>query len=800
MLLDAGVIGNLARKKYYSYPIVLTLAFALSLLFAMASLNYYLLVKPLPYENQSRLYALDYNLYDPQGRLVGTGFSYPGLMHLYDNPIHGSTSAMVSYEEVVVSSDKGFPIANVAYISPEYYELFNLSTIVGRTHSYEEGVNNHTPLAVISYQRWHDDYEADENIIGKTIGINGVSFEIVGVASKTFQEPQLLKAGQVTEAWLSWEFNGLPENRRNAWGNLEENLFFISKISAEPIPEDDTKLFNKTIIQGWSNQGKTYGWKVAVETNPLKNKLLGDISKFTILFLVCALGIVLIGMANLSSLFLARAAETKKYTEIRLVHGATQADIFKLALSESISLVGLACIFGLVLTWFWFEILQTYLAEMIPRSNELKVGLEALIIAVILSILIALFFAKILANYDRNNQFKSLRGSGKGATAQVTKARRTAIYVLQAGSATLVLSLSISVLIGVIVMVYQPKGFDMSNTVQIRLTDSKLDSFSEEGVNELGRQVYNALIGLNEVESVSVGKTPILGFDTWGVKDVLSNEVFTPKASRVDHEYFDLLNQPFVSGQGFSREQVVGAANVVVVNEALAGLLNSNGGSILGNKLVVPGNNEPSIIVGVVAGVDLPNHKKNEPTIYAPNDKFGYEFIVKVRSKSEIENRKIEELVKKVSSSLGVEKIEDVQFIYFKSIFTEVASSVISMVLSIFTFLLVALGIYGVQRYSVFQKKTEIGTRMSIGASRMGIFKLFFKDVSVASSMGFIVSGGIIVIAVYIGGERLGYVINYIDVGYLISIFLVGVILALSTSVALKDVTKKPISTLLKNT
>src|SRR4029453_497606 len=67
----------------------------------------------------------------------------------------------------------------------------------------------HAPVAIISDALWKRRFAADAAIVGRTIGVNGVPYTIVGVLPPTFQFPsinQLYFAGpgagaSVPEIW-----------------------------------------------------------------------------------------------------------------------------------------------------------------------------------------------------------------------------------------------------------------------------------------------------------------------------------------------------------------------------------------------------------------------------------------------------------------------------------------------------------------------------------------------------------------------------------------------------------------------
>src|SRR5262249_10564064 len=73
------------------------------------------------------------------------------------------------------------------FVSPNYFQVLGTTTIVGRVFGPDENKRGIPPIAVISEKLWREQWNASDQIIGKTVRLNGRVVTIVGVAVPRFQ-------------------------------------------------------------------------------------------------------------------------------------------------------------------------------------------------------------------------------------------------------------------------------------------------------------------------------------------------------------------------------------------------------------------------------------------------------------------------------------------------------------------------------------------------------------------------------------------------------------------------------------
>ena len=113
----------------------------------------------------------------------------------------------------------------------------------------------------------------------------------------------------------------------------------------------------------------------------------------------------LFGQKN-TYLFMARTVEQQGNMSIHAALGANKKNLFKAMFSETLQLMGMSVLIGLVVASVGFFALQSYLADVLPRANELSINVFTLVVAVLIALLLAWFFAKLSANLINYRQLQ----------------------------------------------------------------------------------------------------------------------------------------------------------------------------------------------------------------------------------------------------------------------------------------------------------------------------------------------------------------------------------------------------------
>ena len=224
---------SLKQKPTFVFSVVTTMGITLGALLCVLTLNYLLLVEPLPYPEQDRLYVAEHKIINAEKETQKVAYSYPGLVHLYKSKAAFEQAAMIYYGQDVITSHDNQPLVNTTYVTPEFHQMLAAPIAVGRMFEASEALDTHNPVALLSYSTWQQKFNGNVDILERKITLSGISYRIVGVLAENFVEPALAEIGRKTHVWLPWDLNPESTEDRQIFGNIKNNFKFIGRLSKE---------------------------------------------------------------------------------------------------------------------------------------------------------------------------------------------------------------------------------------------------------------------------------------------------------------------------------------------------------------------------------------------------------------------------------------------------------------------------------------------------------------------------------------------------------------------------------------
>jgi predicted permease len=561
------------------------------------------------------------------------------------------------------------------------------------------------------------------------------------VLAKHFVEPTLSEIGRETQVWLPWDYNQEGEWRRQNFGEVSDNLMFIGllKIGVNSLQAQQllTPLVNERWQEGVADDDFFKGWSVDIRIRPVKDVMLGQSESIAVILLAGVIFLVLIACANISNLFMSRTVEKQRQMAINAAIGATKKHLFKAMLAETSLLMFMSIILALVIAKSGFYLMQQYLDTILPRVNELTLNPITFGCAALITLIFALFFAKLstrMINYHALNS--TLQSSGKGSGLQVSKKTRQVLIASQVALATVLVFANFGLLKGAIKTINTPIGFVTENISTLTLNFSSTDFPSHAESVQIMAEIMEKLSALPQVESIAQGSSPLSGFYVRALINIDNNERYTPYSKGVDHRYFSLIEQQVLQGDNFTNVGRRDGANVIIVNQTFAKQLKANG-DVLGMQLST-GSPDPLKIIGIVKDITIASDSytgfdntflsSGVPRVYLPNGLGGRSFMLKLKSGQSVSRQQLGKLLAEVDSRYSVFSFNSANDLLTKSLFTEITTAVTTAALALITFFLAGVGLYGILSYSTQMRRLELGTRMAVGAKRLDLILLIIKD------------------------------------------------------------------------
>src|SRR6266498_2806562 len=162
-------VRMLMKKPAFSIVAVITLALGIGANTAIFSVVNAVLLRALPYHNANQLIVLSSTSSsgDRDGLSVPEAQDYrAGMRSLEDLAAFQSQSVNVTGGE---RPDR----VRGAFVSANFFKVFNLTPIMGRTFAEGEDRQGGEKLAVVNEKMWHERLNSDQNLETKKLILNG---------------------------------------------------------------------------------------------------------------------------------------------------------------------------------------------------------------------------------------------------------------------------------------------------------------------------------------------------------------------------------------------------------------------------------------------------------------------------------------------------------------------------------------------------------------------------------------------------------------------------------------------------
>src|SRR5262250_1188154 len=180
-------LRGLAKTRGFTAIAVATLALAIGANSAVFSLINALLVRPLPYQQPSRI-ALIWEQFKTQG-LDRIPVSPPEYLDLEREFRSVTGLAAFTYEMFNLGGGRVPERITGAQVTPSLFPLLGVEPIKGRTFAREEQGEGHYNLVVISERLWKRRFNSDPTLVGRSLLLNDRSYTVIGIMPAKFEFP-----------------------------------------------------------------------------------------------------------------------------------------------------------------------------------------------------------------------------------------------------------------------------------------------------------------------------------------------------------------------------------------------------------------------------------------------------------------------------------------------------------------------------------------------------------------------------------------------------------------------------------
>src|SRR5437899_3308467 len=646
------------------------------------------------------------------------------------------------------------------YVTEDLFKIIGVSPVMGRCFTAEDNKPGAEKVTILGDEIWRRDFNADPNIVGQSIRINGKAATIIGVMPPNFKFPSS------EELWTPL-YNEYPARPRGelficaknpapaVMGRLKPGVT-LDQVNAEFVA------LARHLAEDNPKTNQTY---TSASVQPLLNAFTGvQLRQIVWAMLAAVILVLLIAFVNVMNMQFGRAALRAKELAIRGALGATRWRLVRQMLTESFVVAVFGTVAGVILAYWAVDLLARavkaapfpppYWWQFTIDTPVLLFTVAITLVATVVSGLVPAFLSA------RGNAAEMMKEGGRGNSSRLVNVITRVLVVAQ-------IALTAALLIAATLQIKSIRnqstlayGYDENGVYAARMALMEGAYPTEDSRREFFKHAVRALRANPQFESAAMTDRFRMTFAPNGQYEVDGQNYLTdrdrPRGNfeSVSDNYFTTLGLKILEGRDFTIDDVDSKQPVAIVNTSFARKYWGNQ-SAIGHQVRIfnPGQPQPwRTIIGVVPDMLMqgPFDQQTETAGFympllgaSPAPQF-LTLLARPRAgqRADTLGPALSRAVAEIDSNLPT---------YFAGtpgrFHNEILSGnrIIATLFTIFgivAFILSAVGLYGVMSFSVNQRTQEFGIRMALGADARRIFRMVMTQGAWQLAVGLVLGAG----------------------------------------------------------
>jgi predicted permease len=754
LLQDVRFGARMLRKNpILSVAAVITLALGIGANTAIFTLLYGLVLRSLPAANSGQLVKVGIASAAEPNDAGGAYMPYRMMKALSEEQSSFRELSAWTEEQVLMKDHEGSIQGQmVGMVSGNAFGVLGLQPYRGRLiASYDDvrgGPSGGWPV-VLSYGFWRDFYGSAEDIVEKQITISDVPVTVVGITPVDFQG---VWPGENPKMYLPLQFASVLEKKDvleaadsffgvETIGRLKPGVA-MTQANAE-VAQLQENLFAPFIPERFRNDPffqKAY-LTVSSARNGLPTYLTHTYAKPLYLMQGLVGIVLLVCCVNIGGLMTARVAARQQEFAVRTALGASPPRVVRQSLTESLVIAIAGSALGAAGAWYGSGLLLHFfrdpmMFEPISVHPDKTVFWVTALFAVLTTLLFGIFPAWRAARTDPGTLLKSR--TSVGGRRQIAGRMLVPIQV----ALSLVLVVLASLLSqSVIKLRSERTGFDLDH-VTIQTSPMYLLQRKGEAKLDLYQQMVDRLMQMPSIDAAAAtSQTPMTGEKITGDFQAVSEGPNPPEDTQMAYNdigpgYFRAMKTRIVAGREFERNER--QLNVCILNQSAAAFFFPHKqavGRYVRNRVTPEFPQQVACqVVGLAEDAKFYDLRQGPPrTIYLPLSKERIDnlgnlvFLIHSPTKAQAIaafRKTLSEIAPTVPLVIFVTLREQME----AALGSQELITLLANFFGVLVLLLSAMGLYGLLSASVTQRRSEIGVRVALGATRGMVLQMILIE------------------------------------------------------------------------
>lgn len=699
------------------------------------------LMKPLPYENPSRLVGV----FESSSFCPRCPLSYPDYLDWKkDNKVFSTFEAW-GFAHYLWKSTAGVQPVPGVRVSGGFFHTLGVTPLLGRSFTDADDRPGSSRTLLLTYGAWQKRFGGRKDIIGQSVILDDAPYNIIGVLPREFH----FAPRGAAEFWTTLHDPTNCEKNRYC-----HNLFGLARLKdgvSVPAAFDNMKAIAAQLEREYPGSNKGQGALVML----LRDAIIGNIRPILLALLGCAGLLLLIACVNVASLLLVKTENRKRELAVRGALGASRGRLIRQFVAEGIVLVASSATVGIAAAYGAIHLLLKLIPEdMLLNMPYLQgIGLHPRVLAfagAISALAVVVFSVTPTLRLSVSNLRGDLAEGGRGSVGTTWKRFGSNLAAVELAIAVVLLVSAGLLGKSFYRLLHVDLSFNPENLATLGVYAPDAAYGKQEQLIALSQQIISRISAMPGV--ISVGHSGMLPVScncdtTWFrvVGHPWNGEHNDAPARSISTDYFKTLQAKLIRGRFFTEADDRSRPTVVIINQALAKQYFPGEdpiGKSIGDLSLSPKSLTP--IIGVVDDVrEGALDQEIRPVVYyafkqTPENEFS--IIVRTEQDPAAMLPSLVSAIRQIDPNLGLKNemtmmqhIDDSQTTYLHRSSAWLVGGFAGIAL-----LLGVVGLYGVIAYSVSQRTREIGVRIALGAQRKTIYRMILKEAGLLAVIGIV--------------------------------------------------------------